>query len=145
MNRKRFIFPFFMVLSLISVAALLTFRTKIPSVGKIKAIGIMVYQDAECTAPLTLIEWGDVEPGNQINHSLYARNEGNMPVLLSLSTENWNPPSASLYLTLSWDYDNTLIIPSDIRMIILTLHVASDVSGIDTFNFDIVIMADEQP
>ena len=115
-------------------------ESKISSGGAVKAIGVMAYSDAGCINGLSSIDWGVLEPGESKNVACYIRNEGNSVVTLSLSTENWNPSDASLYITLSWNGDGQSIDPSEVIEVTFTLAVSASVSDITDFSFDIVIV-----
>ena len=80
-----------------------------------------------------------VEPGSSTSVTVYIKNTGNSPVTLTLDTENWNPSSASNYMSLSWDYNGQSIDAGGVVQVELTLTVYSNVTGITDFNFDIVI------
>jgi hypothetical protein len=121
------------------VAALLTSETRIPSVGTVKTVGVGAFWDVYCTSTVTEIDWGLIEPGHQVNVTIYLKNESNAPITLSLHTENWNPVNASNYITLIWDYANQTVDPGAAVKISLTLTVSSEVTGITNFNFDIII------
>jgi len=113
------------------------------NVGVIKTIGAKAYSDSECTQELSSIDWGTLEPGSTKSFTIYIKNEGNVDVTLNLSTENWNPESASNYITISWNYDGSSIAPGQVLQITLNLRVSNSVSGVDNFSFDIVITAVE--
>jgi len=115
-------------------------RDTISSGGAVKAIGVMVYSDENAANRLTSIDWGIVEPGEDKNVICYIRNEGNFAVTLSLLTENWSPPTASQYITLSWNYDGHSIGLGEIVEVTINLDVSDSVSGITDFSFDIVIV-----
>lgn len=117
----------------------LTANTRVHSQGRVKAIGIGVYQDLRCTSLLTLIDWGMVEPSATVNATAYLRNEGNSPILASMSTGNFAPSNASLFLQTTWNYNGSSIGPSEVFQVEIQLHVASNVTGIDAFSFDITI------
>jgi hypothetical protein len=70
---------------------------------------------------------------------IYVKNSGDDGVTLILSTENWSPVGAASYLQLSWNYDGSIMAAGEVRAIVVTLSVAPSVSGVDNFNFDIVI------
>jgi hypothetical protein len=107
--------------------------------GTVKAVGVGVFWDSNCTNSVSFIDWGMVEPGSMNNVTVYVRNEGNVAASLSLATENWNPSSASDYLTLSWNYDGQQLNPQEAIPVTLTLSVSSSVEGIESFSFDIII------
>lgn len=122
-----------------AISALQT-DSKINSSGAVKAIGVMVYSDAGCTSRLSSIDWGILEPGESKSLTSYIRNEGNSAVTVSLSTENWNPSTASQFITLSWDYGGQSISPEGVIEVTFTLAVSASVQGITDFSFDIVIV-----
>ena len=108
-------------------------------IGIVKTVGVGAFRDINCTSRVTEINWGLVEPGYHVNATIYLRNEGNVPITLSLETENWSPSNASNYITLSWDYAGPTVDPGAVMKVNLTLAVSSDVTGITNFTFDIVI------
>src|SRR3989337_3256212 len=72
--------------------------------GSVKGIGVGIYQYQNCTSPVSSFNWGTLDPGSKVNKTVYIRNEGNSPATLSMAASNWNPSSASSYMTLSWNY-----------------------------------------
>jgi len=68
------------------------------------------------------------------------KNNGDQGVYLSLLTQNWTPSAAADDMQLSWDYDDSTINPDEQMKIILTLVVSSNIQGIDTFAFNIVLV-----
>lgn len=46
---------------------------------------------------------GIIEPGVPANATIYVRNEGNVPVNVSLEAVNWSPVNASSNMELDWD------------------------------------------
>jgi len=102
-------------------------------------VEIGVYRDIGCTSEVSSVDVGDVEVGYTENTTVYVRNEGDTAVILSMRTENWSPPEASSYITLSWDYGGQSISPGDVVQVVLTLSVSDEVSGITSFSFDLII------
>ena len=131
-----------LVLSLVGqvLPAFQTSRT-VSNAGEVKAIGVSLYQDSGCTIPLSSIAWGFMEPGETKNYTMYAKNEGDYNIYLALDIDenSWIPTEASNYLALSWDYDNSTMIPNDVVEITLDLYCDPSVTGINTFSFDIII------
>jgi hypothetical protein len=107
--------------------------------GTVKAVGVGVFWNSNCTNPVSFIDWGMVEPGSMNNVTVYVRNEGNVAASISLATENWNPSNASDYLALSWNYDGRQLNPQEVAQVTLSLTVSQSVRGIENFSFDIVI------
>ena len=135
--------PLAVLLSIVALTALASGFTgssvRIVGRGAVKAVGVGVFWDVNCTNVVTEIDWGLVEPGSHVNATIYLKNEGNAPITLSLDTENWNPSNASDYITLSWDYASQTMNPGTIMRVNLILAVSSNVTGITNFTFDIVI------
>jgi hypothetical protein len=125
-----------------ALGALVATRT-ISNTGSLKAIGVGVYWDSSCTSAVSSIDWGALEPGVTKNFTIYVRNEGNVQVKLSMTTSNWNPASASSYITLTWNRDNYVLTAGSVVSAVLTLSVSSSISGITSFNFDIIIAGTE--
>jgi len=121
------------------LSAVQTSRT-VSNTGTVKAIGVGVYWDNQCTNPLSSINWGTLEPGSSTNVTCYIRNEGNSPSNLSMTKSNWNPPNASNYITLNWNYGGQIINPSGVIQVTFTLAVSASIQGITSFSFDITII-----
>jgi hypothetical protein len=120
--------------------AVMQWTRRITASATVKTIGIGVYQDPECTVPVTEIAWGMVEPGEEKNISVYIKNESNVPVTLTMHTEDWSPANASLFIHFSWDYDGEEIPLDGSKPVILVLTVDLDISGVESFAFTIVIV-----
>lgn len=119
--------------------ALMTANYAFRNVGTVKAVGVGVYWDAMCTQNVSLIEWGLLSPGESKKVTVYVKNEANTMATLSLSTGNWDPPNASDYIMLSWDYAGQTLAPNAVLPVCLTLSVSPDIWGIEDFSFDIII------
>ena len=125
------------------IFGMLTSTVQIQNAGTIKAVGVGVYWDSSCTNETTSIPWGMLDPGSNRTFTVYIRNEGNTAESLSLNTENWNPTNAQNYITLSWNYDGTVLSPDQVVEVNLTLSVSSSIEGIENFRFTIVIVGTE--
>jgi len=101
---------------------------------------IEVYSDAACTQSINSITWGEIEAGRSVDKEIYVKNNGDQGVYLSLLTQNWTPSAAADDIQLSWNYDDSTINPDEEMKIILTLVVSSNIQGIDTFAFNIVLV-----
>ena len=122
------------------VGAVMERSRRIGNQAAIKAVGVGVYQDPSLTVPLTEINWGILEPGEEKNHTAYIRNESNVPITLVLTTENWSPVNASSFVALTWDYEGQLLEVDGFVEVAFTLVVDPAISGIEAFSFDIVIV-----
>lgn len=115
-------------------------RVILRNVGIVKAIGVGVYWDSGCTDPVTSVDWGTVEPGSAEDVMVYIKNEGSAPVTLALETENWNPPSVSTYMSLTWNYTGGITNVGEVVQVTFSLSVSDTIEGITSFSFDIVII-----
>jgi hypothetical protein len=125
---------------IVNVRSIYQTSSTISSVGTFKAIGVGVYWNNNLTNSVTEINWGLLEPGDKKSFTIYIKNEGNAPLTLSMSTSNWNPPSVANYLTLTWSYTGQAINAGVTVQLTLTLTVSESVSGINSFNFDIIVV-----
>ena len=131
-----------LTLSVIGPAASAVLRNRtISNAGSVKTIGVGVYWDQALTNPVASINWGTLEPGSNVNRTVYIRNEGNSAATLSKATSNWNPANASNYMTFSWDYGGQTLSVNQVVQVKLTLAVSQNIAGITSFSFDITIAA----
>jgi len=135
---------FFCALLLILIGATIATYLKSYTVnakGRVVGIRVEIYQDANATIPLTLIDWDFIEPNETKSYVCYVKSKSNVPAYLTLTTESWNPINASEYIFLTWNYDNSTLEPEELREITFSLYVDINISGIDAFSFDIVVTA----
>lgn len=109
----------------------------------IRTVGVGVYSESACTTSLTSINWGTLSPGDQATRTIYVKNTGNVPVVLSMSVGNWNPPSANV-ITVTWDKGGTVLNAGQSVAAVITLQVPQSISGVETFSFEITITGTEQ-
>jgi len=130
-----------LTLSVVSqVASSLQSNRIISNVGEVKAIGVGIYWDQSCTTEVSSINWGFIEPGLSKNVTVYIRNEGNSVANLTMYASNWNPSNASDYIDLSWDYGGQSIDVSEVLEVTFTLVISTEIQGITSFSFDIVVI-----
>ncbi|MEM3665940.1 MAG: hypothetical protein QW222_02520 [Candidatus Bathyarchaeia archaeon] len=122
-----------------SALATLSTSQKISSTGSIKAVGLGVYSDSACTQKLTTLSWGTLEPGETKTQKVYIKNEGNTQITLNMTTGNWNPATASSYITVSWTGEGNKLAAGASTSADITLKVSSSVTGFTNFTFDITI------
>ena len=126
--------------SFVFLLAATSFRARIGSIGAVKAVNVGVYWDVDCSVVVTHLDWGVVEPGGSGNKVCFVRNEANVPIELSLFTENWSPLNASDYLSLTWNYDGAFLEVDEAVQVTFTLAVSSEVFGFTDFSFDIIVV-----
>lgn len=124
---------------MVSALGTLVATRTISNSGSVTAVGVGVYSDSACTTALTAISWGTVNPGDVKTYTVYVKNTGNVPVKLNMTVSNWNPSSASSYITLTWNQEKSTLTAGQVVPAVLTLSVSSSVSGVTSFSFDITI------
>jgi hypothetical protein len=137
---------FFIVISLLTITVgVATFLKsyQVGAVGRIVGVRVEIYEDAGASMPLTQIDWKMVEPDETKTYVCYVKSLSNVPTTLSLMTSAWMPSNASTFITLTWNYDNTTLLPNEIRQIVFSLHVSPIVNGIDNFSFEIIVSAEK--
>lgn len=126
-------------------ASLLSAYQRVPNTGNLRTVGVSVYWDSACTSNVTDIDWGFLEPGDTANKTVFIKNGGTLPIVLNITTDNWDSTSAFEHITLSWNQEgNVLNTTVPVVQAVLTLSVSPDVSGVTSFNFDIIITGTEQ-
>jgi hypothetical protein len=125
-------------------ASLLTTYQRVPNAGNVRAVGVGVYWDSDCTNNVTSINWGFLEPGETADVTVYIQNKGSIPVVLNMTTDNWDPTSASDNITLIWNREGYVLNTTvPVVQTVLTLSVSSDISGVINFSFDMIITGTE--
>jgi len=144
-KRKEALFVFVALASLIfCVFMLLATTNTIANVSAVEANGVGVYWDSNCTDKIFSIDWGTLTPGSVKNIVVYVRNEGEEPIFLIMSTTNWNPPQASEYITLKWDYTGGRINPGKALQITQALFISRYIKGISSYSFAIIITGSQR-
>jgi len=122
--------------------ALLSQFVVVSNFATVKTVGVEVYWNPNATQLVANIDWGIVEPNSTVEKTVYMKNLGNVPVTLNLTTKNWNPANASNFILLSWNYTGFLVDPDLVVPVVLTLSISAEISGIESFSFDIIIRAE---
>jgi hypothetical protein len=98
---------------------------------------------------LNNIDWSMIAPGQQRSSpTIYFKNEGTLPLTMSFSPSNWVfhdaagnllPQSYSQYFTLTWNYDNSAMKVNEVRPLVFTLAVSSNLTDVASFSFSLVV------
>jgi len=107
--------------------------------GTIATVNVDIYSDEDCTQPCTTVNVGTLNPGSTFTQTIYIKNEGTIPVTLSMNTNNWNPTFADDYLTLSWNRENHILEAETSCEATLTLTVATNADTLTSFSFTVTI------
>lgn len=136
-------------------------NVNLPSIGRIKAIGIEAYWDKDFRNKTTAIDWGTVYVGSRINVTLYIRSVSNEEISLAMKPDNWvfelgngthsAPTNNTHYLNLTWNCEGKQLKPG--MNASATFALAADTSSeflefivqneVMSFSFDIRIQPKE--
>ena len=130
---------FISALMIVGVSGLLTTTKTLDSSGSIRGINIEVYSDPACTQALSSLDWGIPEPGDTVDRVVYLKNIGNADMTLNMYVSNWNPGGVDTYLSLSWDQENTVMVPDEVLVSTISLSVDSGITGITDFSYQITL------
>nr|MDO8046133.1 hypothetical protein [Candidatus Baldrarchaeota archaeon] len=125
------------------VYATVTGMFEVTNTGYVKAIGVEVYFDEGCTSEASSIDWGYLSPGERKTIIVYVRNNGTVPMTLSHTVQNWNPADAQNYITFSWDGEGKTVDAGEVIAVNLSLNVAENITGIESFSFELIIIGTE--
>jgi len=131
------------VSSVLFTYGLLSGSRTVTSQGTINAIAVGVYGEAACLNPVSAVDWGMLDPGATLDVTVYIRNEGTVPMTLSMTTDEWVPSEAAAYLTLSWNREGSQVNPQAVVQATLILAVSSSISDVTDFSFEITITGTE--
>jgi hypothetical protein len=102
-------------------------------------VEVDVFKDPECTILLENFVWGEIETGGTSTQTVYIKNNGDINLVLTLSSDNYYPINLVDFINLYWDYDGSPIAPGEILEAQITLLIKSDCPVLDTFSFDVII------
>ncbi len=106
----------------------------------IEVAGLSVYWEEACLNEVPAINWGYIDPGSSSTVTIFVRNEGNVPVSVTLTTDNWSPSPVAPYITFDAVHQGDQLSPQAVLGVDLTLAVSPKITGISDFRFDIVII-----
>jgi hypothetical protein len=122
------------------VFASLQYQATISTHGNIMAVGVQFYSDSAGVSATSQINWGTLAPGQTVNATLYMKSTSNVPVTVSMAVGNFNPASGSGYLACTWNYSGATLSSGQMIPVVFTLQVASTITGIAAFSFDISVI-----
>ena len=125
-------------------AGVISTHQKVPSGGTVSAMGVGVYTNSACTHNCTSLDWGTLAPGNSTTKTVYIKNTGVIPAVLSLTSANCVPSQASMCLALTWNRADYVLAAGESISATLTLIASAEADSISTFCFDIVITGTQQ-
>ena len=131
------------ILTLTTTGLLISNQT-VPLTGTITSVNVGVYLDAEGTQNCTSLNIGALDPGNTTTQTVYIKNTGTNPVTLTMTVDNWNPTSASSYLTLSWNKQNTNLNPGESTPATLTLTATTNTDNLSNFGCSVTFTGTQE-
>ena len=137
------------IIALVTVAIALTLTTfaaistsqSMSSSGQLTtSADLDLYSNSACTIPLSSINWGTLNAGENITQTIYVKNTSNgLALTLSMQTSNWTPTTANGPITLTWNQAGTRLQPGQSIAATLTLAVSSNIADISSFSVQINI------
>ncbi|MEA2090488.1 MAG: hypothetical protein U9O89_07020 [Thermoproteota archaeon] len=132
-----------------------------PSFGTIHTTGVKAF-DGNITLKeeKQYIDWGTIYPGTSTNRSFSIQSKSNIDTTLKLETANWTffdsddnnvTEFVANNMTVTWDYNETIVHPNETIYVTLTLKAGSSpdfinnliINEVQKFSFDIHIYASE--
>ena len=107
--------------------------------GTIATVNVDAYSDSACTIPVTSLTVGTVSPGGSATQTIYIKNSGTVPVILTMATSSWNPTSASTYLTVTWNRQSATLAAGASVQAVITLTADADTGSLTTFSCSVTI------
>ena len=111
----------------------------LPLSGTITTVNVEAYTDSACTIPCTALSVGNVVPGSTATQTIYIKNNGTVPVTLTMTVSNWNPTTASSYLGLSWNRQNHALSAGNSVQATLTLTATASTGSLTDFSCTVTI------
>ena len=102
-------------------------------------VDVGFYWDSNCANPVSLVDWGTIEPGSTVDVTVFVRNEGSQTISLDITAENWSPIETTSYMTFSSNCIGQPISPQEILQITLSLSTSPNIEEITSFSFDISV------
>jgi len=132
------------VLLTVTTIAALNDSQSFPLSGSITAVNVDLYSDAALTMPCTSLNVGTVSPGSTVTQNVWIKNNGTVPVTLTMALGTWNPTTASTYLNLIWNRQSYSLAAGANVQATLTLTVAASTGTLTTFSCDVTITGTQQ-
>ena len=126
----------------------------LPSLGTIKTVEVETYWDPNGENRRENLTWNEIKiekldwdeiKTETVNTTVYVKSVSNFRVTLNIFLTDWNPVEISDYLTISWDYNGTILNPGEIIPVTMTLSASSSDAFINYIvqneikRFDVVI------
>lgn len=87
----------------------------------------------------TSLDFGVLSPSESNNQTIRVTNLYDEPMVLHMTTSNWDPENATDYMGVSWDAEDKVLLGLAYVDVVFTLTVYSNVTGITNFYFDTTV------
>jgi len=112
--------------------------------GTVTTVNVEAYTDSACTIPCTALNVGTVSPGSTVTQTIYIKNSGTVPVILTMNATGWSPSNAGSYLTVSWNRQSYVLNAGISVGAALTLTAASNTGTLAGFGCTVTITGTQQ-
>lgn len=113
------------ITSLISVMLSSYANHHLPSLAVIKTIDVETYWDSQAQNKIDIIDWGEIEPGKSVNVTFYLKSVSNFDVTVDLVLTDWSPADITDYVSITWDYDDSVLEPGELIEVTMNLSASS--------------------
>jgi hypothetical protein len=97
----------------------------LPSLAVIKTIDVETYWDSAAQNKIDVIDWGEIEPGKSVDITFYLKSVSNFDVTVDLVLTDWSPPNIAEYVSITWDYDDSVLEPRELIQVTMSLSASS--------------------
>ena len=129
------------IATLVIAGAIIIVSTQtIGSHGRVNTTpGVEVFKDEACTLKLTDIDWGSLNPGDKAAITFYIKNTGNLATTFTFTVNEWSPPHAAQYMTITWTYAGETVYPWTSMATTMYLETATNIVDVTDFSNSITI------
>ena len=85
------------------------------------------------------INWGSIDAGGNSTATIWVKNSGTVPLKLSMTYQNFDPPVPKNYITLQWNQQDTVLSVGQSVPATFLLQVSPLVLDVTTFNVQLSI------
>lgn len=133
-----------LILGIFLTKSLVSYFLTVENRGVVRAVGgVRVYEDENCSIPLTFIDWGFMNPNSIETRYCYMKNVEQYIITVTMWTGNWSSEEASDCVSLSWNREFIGMNPNQVVETEFYLSVSPDVYEDLEFSFDIVVYGEE--
>jgi len=123
----------------VTAASVINVSEALPMRGTISAVNVGIYSDSQCNQKVTSVDWGTLSPGETLTKTIYIKNTCNTRLTLRMTKTNWDPPEADGPISITWNREGATLNAGQSVQAVITLSVSSSISGITSFDVDVVI------